>query len=60
MRVPSILRPRPASASNIWTTSLAIVKSAPVIGHGTGSIRHMFERVGGRKGLEQQADDKPA
>jgi O-antigen ligase len=28
-----------------WTTSLAIVEAAPVIGHGTGSMRQMFEKV---------------
>jgi hypothetical protein len=28
-----------------WTTSVAIVEAAPVIGHGTGSMRQMFEKV---------------
>jgi hypothetical protein len=28
-----------------WTNSVAIVTTSPVIGHGTGSIRHMFEKA---------------
>lgn len=28
-----------------WTTSLAIVEVAPILGHGTGSLRQVFEKV---------------
>jgi hypothetical protein len=42
-----------------WTTSLAIVKSAPVIGHGTGSIRQQFERAAAEKDSSKTPTTNP-
>lgn len=42
-----------------WTISLALVKSAPVIGHGTGSIRHQFERVAAERGSNNKPTTNP-
>lgn len=42
-----------------WTTSLAIVKTAPSIGHGTGSIRLMFERAAAGLGSNKRPTTNP-
>jgi hypothetical protein len=38
-----------------WTISLAIVEKAPVIGYGTGSLRHVFEKVA----IESRSNRRP-
>jgi O-antigen ligase len=43
-----------------WTKSLAFIKAAPVIGHGTGTIRSQFEQsVAGRSGAAAEASANP-
>jgi O-antigen ligase len=43
-----------------WTKSVRIVESAPLIGHGTGSITEMFRRAAvGRSGLEAEVPTNP-
>jgi O-antigen ligase len=43
-----------------WTNSLRFVESAPIFGHGTGSIRAQFERaVAGHAGARGQLSDNP-
>jgi O-antigen ligase len=44
----------------LWTKSVEFVKSAPLIGHGTGSIREQFKRsVEGRTGMAASASANP-
>ena len=43
-----------------WTKSVRIVESAPLIGHGTGSITEMFRRAAvGKSGLEAEVPTNP-
>ncbi len=42
-----------------WTSSIAIVETAPLIGHGTGSIRVMFERAAAGLGSGKRPTTNP-
>jgi O-antigen ligase len=43
-----------------WTKSVGFIADAPVIGHGTGSIRDQFERsTAGRTGMAAEASANP-
>jgi len=43
-----------------WTKSLAFIEAAPIIGHGTGSIRDRFERSAvGRTGMAAEVSANP-
>jgi hypothetical protein len=42
-----------------WTSSLGIVKTAPAIGHGTGSIRLMFERAAAETDSKKRPTTNP-
>lgn len=43
-----------------WTKSIGFIKSSPLIGHGTGSIRDQFKKsVVGRSGMAAQVAENP-
>jgi len=42
-----------------WTKAMAIVARSPIIGHGTGSTREMYQQAAGRKGLAAAVTDNP-
>lgn len=53
-------RPSAAMRLEFWRKSLGFFETAPVIGHGTGSIRQLFERDAmGRTGLSALVVDNP-
>lgn len=53
--------PTPAGERLVyWTKSIGFIAAAPVIGHGTGSIRDQFERsTAGRSGMAAKAAANP-
>ncbi len=54
-------QPTPAGERLVfWTKSIGFIAAAPVIGHGTGSIRDQFERsTAGRTGMAAKAAANP-
>ena len=42
-----------------WTKSLEFMRSAPLLGHGTGSIREQFRRAVSGSGMSAEVSDNP-
>ena len=57
---PDGLRTRAGERLEFWSKSIGFVADAPLIGHGTGSIRDQFRRsVAGRTGVGAMASANP-
>ena len=42
-----------------WTTSIGIIRKAPVVGHGTGSVHESFVRAAAERGSKKSATTNP-